>query len=88
MNKKIFIYGIVFVVLISFVYAYTLNTFSDGTTKGNITVTSPKGTNKYLEIPYWAVITKAEINLTGNAGVVFVDKELEWSNSSLSLIHI
>ena len=65
MNKKIFIYGIVFIVLISFVYAYTLNTFSDGSSTDYVIFTEAGSKYFNLTIPYWASITTSTINLEG-----------------------
>jgi len=66
MNKKnISIYGIMFIVLISLIYAYSLTTFSDGTSTKNITFSEAGSIYKNLTIPYWAVISKAEIDLKG-----------------------
>ncbi len=42
---------------------YEINTFSDGTSTGNMTFLS--SIYKNISLPYWAIVTKAEIDLKG-----------------------
>jgi len=53
------------IILSGFVFAYSVTTFSDGTSIGNMTFTSAESNYFNLSVPYWAVITKAEIDLKG-----------------------
>lgn len=64
-KNKLYVNLVIFLIFISFVYAYTITSFFDGTTTGNITVTGAEGTFKNLSIPYWAIVTKAELDLEG-----------------------
>ena len=65
MNKKL-LYGIIFIVLCSLIYAYTLTTFSDGITTKNISFTTVNSSlYRNLSFPNWAYVIKAEIDLKG-----------------------
>jgi len=61
--KKVSLILLFLIVLSSTTYAYTLNTFTDGTSTGNMTFTGAGSKYFNLSLPYWAVITKAEVDL-------------------------
>lgn len=68
--KKLYIilYVVLCVILSSYVYALTITSFTDGTSTGYLTYYYNGSLFKNISIPYWANVTRAEIDLTGIAG--------------------
>lgn len=61
----IILYIIFLIVFISFAYAYSISTFADGSSSGNLTFTAAGSDYVNLSVPYWASITSINIDLKG-----------------------
>jgi hypothetical protein len=85
-TTKLLLIITILVVVSGVVSAYTQNSFSDGTSIGNLTFNQAGSVYKNIELPYWITISQAQIDLTGYKNSSFSSgymyNQMIWNNTN------